>query len=157
MRVTSSTDSITAAYPELRFEPADEYCFDAAAETIYYDTNTLETPSGRLSLLHEIAHAQLAHFDFQSDFELFAMETRAWAKTRELAQAHGVKCTERFVAECLQTYADWVTHRATCPTCENFSLQEDPQTYKCFRCQTRWHIRTDAQNRIHRVRLEESQ
>jgi DNA-directed RNA polymerase subunit RPC12/RpoP len=152
MRV-NTTGEITAAYPQFRFESADEFCYDAAADVIYFDERTLESESGRLSLLHEIAHAELAHFDFQTDFELFAMETRAWARTRDLAHTYGVDCSEQFIIDCLTSYADWVTERATCPACENFSLQQDATTYRCFRCQTRWHIETDAKNRVRRVKL----
>ncbi len=152
MRVQSTGD-ITAAYPQFSFEAADEFCYDAAADVIYFDATTLETESGRLSLLHEIAHAELSHFDFQTDFELFAMETRAWARTRDLATSYGITCTDAFITGCLTSYADWVTERATCPACENFSLQQDSSTYRCFRCQTRWHIETDAKNRVRRVRL----
>lgn len=144
---------IMSRYPQQSFRAADEFCYDAADDIIYYDPARLDEAEGRLALLHELAHATLAHFDYDSDFELFAMETRAWAHTRELASSEKVPCDESYIDECLASYATWLAKRATCPTCDNFSLQIDKTTYRCFRCHTRWQVHTDRLDRIRRVRL----
>lgn len=155
MRVSQQTllDQVKNTYIDLQFETADEFLYDAADEIIYYDPESLENHDGQVALLHEIAHAELGHFHFTSDLELFALETQAWNKTASLCEVYAVPLSENYLQSCLQTYATWLTQRATCPACDNFSTQENALTYRCFLCHTRWQVKTDAQSRIKRVRL----
>ena len=104
-------------------------------------------------MLHEVAHAELNHFDYATDLELVVMECRAWQRTRQLARQHNVALDELYVADCLTGYSDWLTLRASCPDCQNFSLQADSTTYRCFRCQTSWRIRLDTLNRSHQEKI----
>ncbi len=143
-------------YPQYRFATASDFYFDAADETIFYNSKKIDSDDGKIALLHEIAHAELAHFDFATDFELFAMETRAWDYTRTLARQFKLPLAEDFVIDCLSTYANWLEKRSACPACDNFSLQTDRATYRCFRCQTRWQVHTDSLERVHRVRLSDN-
>lgn len=151
---SSKIEQIFAEFAHHEFMADSDFYFDAADDVIYYDASRLSTNLGALSLLHEIAHAELAHFDFRTDLELFAMETQAWAKTRELAQRHGIACSDRYIRSCLNTYSRWIDQRSTCPTCDNFSLQTDSSTYQCFSCQARWRIQETANTSIRRVRLD---
>lgn len=137
------------------FVDDDDFFFDAASESIYYDAAALQAPRGVISLLHEIAHAELAHFDYRTDLELFAMESQAWMKTRSLAEYYQVPCSDNFIQNCLASYGKWVEARSTCPTCTNFSLQENKTTYRCFSCQTRWHIAEGTEASIRRVKLDD--
>lgn len=157
MRVSPKNifSSIINDFSLYSFSSADEYYFDAACDTIYFDANTLYSTRGLVCLLHEIAHAELAHFDYRTDLELFAMESRAWIKTKKLAQTYGLPCNDRFIQRCLASYGRWVEARSTCPTCANFSLQSDKTTYQCFYCKTKWHIAEDAQASIRRVKIDE--
>jgi len=141
------------AYPELRFASGDEFLFDAADDIIYYVADAIDQLEGQLALLHEIAHAKLGHFHYASDFELFAMETQAWRLTRHLALTHDLIVPRGYIEDCLDTYNTWLTKRATCPACHNFSTQEDEVTYRCFMCDTRWRVTIDALERTRRVKL----
>jgi hypothetical protein len=142
-------------FASYKFVPSDDFYFDAACDTIYFDCAAISTPRGAICLLHEIAHAELAHFDYRTDLELFAMESQAWMKTKTLAEHYSLPCNDRFIQSCLAGYSRWVEARSTCPTCTNFSLQEDKTTYKCFFCQTKWHIAEEAQASIRRVKISE--
>lgn len=137
-----------------QFLESDDFYFDAASDCIYYDSASLAINRGVVSLLHEIAHAELAHFDYRTDFELFAMETQAWMKTRTLTHYYQVECSDNFIQNCLASYGKWVEARSTCPTCTNFSLQENKTTYHCFSCQTRWHIAEGTEASIRRIKLD---
>ena len=139
------------SYADYEFVESDEFLFDAADDIIYYSASDLDTLQGRVALLHEVAHAQLNHFDYSSDLELVLMECRAWQHTRQLAQAHDLAIDEVYVEDCLQGYADWLTERSTCPQCQNFSLQTPTGAYRCFRCQQSWHIVSDT---LHQTRQE---
>ena len=134
-------------YREHKFVESDEFLFDAADDIIYYSATELPTPQGKVALLHEVAHAQLNHFDYSSDLELVMMECRAWQRTRWLARRHNLSIDESYVADCLHGYADWLQERATCPQCRNFSLQTTRGIYQCFRCKQKWLITTDPFNR----------
>lgn len=137
------------------FVSSDDFYFDAACDTVYFDRAAISAPRGAICLLHEIAHAELAHFDYRTDLELFAMESQAWMKTKTLAEHYSLPCSDSFIQSCLASYGRWVEARSTCPTCTNFSLQEDKTTYKCFFCQTKWHIAEEAQASIRRVKIDE--
>ncbi len=154
MRVTQTLlERITNTYHELNFEPGDEFLYDAADEIIYYHEASLGRNEGQIALLHEIAHAQLGHFHYHTDLELFALETQAWHATKHLCAVHGVTLSEEYLRNCLSTYAHWLNNRASCPVCNNFSTQEDELTYRCFLCHARWQVKTDVQARIRKVRL----
>lgn len=145
---------LLTAYPEQTFRAGTDFMYDSADDIVYYIPQHLSKTHGQLALLHEIAHAQLGHFHYQTDFELFAMETKAWARTRALALKHALPITESYIDECLASYATWLTKRATCPLCGNFSLQTTQATYQCFRCQTRWRVGSDAVEGINQIMLE---
>ena len=142
--MSSQVVDLLAFYPNYQFEIGDDFLYDAAEDIIYYQVNSLNTNDGQIALLHEIAHAQLGHFHYASDFELFAMETQAWNRTRQLARQHNLPLSEDYVTDCLASYATWLHKRATCPTCSNFSLQMDELTYRCFLCDDRWQVKVDS-------------
>lgn len=149
-----ATHELLTAFPEQTFAAGNDFVYDSADDIVYYDSDNLHSDTGRLSLLHEIAHARLAHFHYTSDLELFIMETKAWALTRQLADQYAVAIDDDYIDDCLQSYANWLEQRATCPLCDNFSLQQGHSTYRCFRCGTRWRVYTDALERIRRQRID---
>lgn len=155
VRLRQVSQRIIQDFADYQFIESNDFYFDAASECIYFDPTCLTNSKGVVSLLHEIAHAELAHFDYRTDFELFAMESQAWMKTRTLAYRYRVICSERFIHQCLTSYGQWIEERSTCPTCTNFSLQEDKTTYRCFACQTRWHIAETAETSIRRIKISE--
>ena len=154
MRVQSTLlERVQDEYSDLNFERGDNFLYDAADEIIYYNDDLLEQNEGEIALLHEIAHAQLGHFHYHTDLELFALETQAWHATKTLCTKHSVTISEDYLHNCLETYAVWLNQRATCPLCNNFSTQENELTYRCFICHARWQVKTDVQARIRKIRL----
>lgn len=141
---------IIASYPEQRFLPAGYFAYDASEDVINYDPGLLGMADGKLALLHEISHAILGHFHYRFDFELYAMEMDAWNMTKSLAQKHKVRINEAYINECMDSYDEWLTKRGTCPRCNEFNIQNQPNQFSCLRCQTRWKVSEDIQSSIRR-------
>lgn len=147
-----SNVELLAAYPQHNFINSDEFLFDAADDIIYYSEPELSKQRGKVALLHEVAHAELGHFDYSTDIELVIMECRAWQRTRQLASQHDIRCDEHFIRDCLSGYSEWLEERASCPNCQSFSLQTH-DVYQCFRCQLRWRVRLNALDQTHKEKL----
>jgi len=91
------------------------------------------------TLLHEIAHAELNHYDFKLDIELLSLETQAWiyaAKT--LAPRYGVTLSHDFIEDNLDTYREWAHMRSICPDCTQNGVQQKTGTYQCLNCKCLW-------------------
>lgn len=141
---------LIAAYPEQRFLPSGYFAYDASEDVINYDPGQLGRTDGKLALLHEISHALLGHFHYRFDFELFAMEMDAWNMTKALARKHKVKINQSYIDECMDSYDQWLTKRGTCPKCNEFNIQNQPNRFCCHRCQTAWKVSEDIQSSIRR-------
>lgn len=131
---------IIADYSDLVFVENEYFAYDAAQEVVNFDTSEINTQIGKLSLLHEIAHAKLGHFQYGTDFELLLMEIDAWHLTRQLASRHKVKIDEVFIDQCIATYDNWLNARSTCPSCDTFCLELGPHVFHCFMCGTEWQV-----------------
>jgi len=143
-------------FDTLTYLPATYFAYDAAADVINYDDGRLEDANGRLCLLHETAHALLGHVSFEADIELFVMELRAWQKTRELAALFDVAIDQVFVTDCLASYEQWLTARATCPDCANFCLNKTMSTFACWRCGCQWRVNDRRDCAVRRWRIGDS-
>lgn len=143
---------IIAAHSQYRFLPAGFFSYDAADDVINYDPVRLKTLNGQVSLLHEISHCKLGHFHYQSDLELLMMEVAAWHYTRTLAREHGIEIDEEYIQDCVDSYDNWVEKRGTCPSCQNFCIEQDSK-YTCFVCNTRWQVSPEPQQRIIRRKI----
>lgn len=139
---------IIAHFPGIHFIESSYFAYDAAEDEIHYDSVRLNSAIGRLSLLHEISHYLLGHFHYNFDIELLMMEVAAWDKTRELAQQLSVTADEHYIADCIDSYDNWLTKRATCPVCHNFCLQQNETEFRCFVCDTRWRVSNRADARV---------
>ena len=95
---------------------------------------------GVWALLHEIAHAQLEHKKYGTDFSLLKLETQAWSLAKQISIRYNVTIDEDYVQDCLDTYRDWLHKRAKCPTCGVVSLQRKDLIYQCFNCSTNWQV-----------------
>lgn len=124
------------------------------SRTITYDERRLKTNNGKAALLHEIGHARMGHRIYKYDMELLRMEMEAWDIARQLAPAHGVTIDEEHVARTIATYDEWLTKRATCPDCENFSLQKGRDLYGCFACGSIWNVNWRKDRRVMRTVVE---
>lgn len=110
----------------------------------------MKSVNGKIALLHEIGHAKLGHKSYKYDMELLRMEMEAWDVVRQLAPNFGLVVDEKHIARCIETYDDWLSKRATCPDCQNFSLQNDRDIYKCFACGSKWVVNWRKDRRVTR-------
>ncbi len=88
-----------------------------------------------LQLLHEIGHGLLGHRTFRTDVERVKMECAAWEKARELAQKYKIYYDEDFVEDELDTYREWLHHRARCKKCGATRYQDAKGRYRCPMCE----------------------
>ncbi len=142
---------IIRSFDELTFLPSGYFAYDAASETINYDPDELNQALGRLSLVHEISHAVLNHFNYSYDIELLLMEIEAWYKTRELCEKIGLEVNEDYITDCIESYDTWLTARSTCPKCSNFCFQEAPNQFRCFLCGCQWKVNDRKDCRVVRT------
>ena len=126
-------------FPDFKFTPGPQENWSPGNHTITY--NQAE-PLHKLKcgILHELAHAQLDHHDYQSDFELMKMESEAWELAARLGRKYSVRISDDHIQNCLDTYRDWLHRRSTCPNCGLHVLQADATNYHCFNCQTTWKV-----------------
>ncbi len=91
-------------------------------------------------VLHELAHAQLGHRNYHSDFELIKLESLAWELAAEIGRKYKVEIDDEHIQNCLDTYRDWLHARSLCPSCGMHVLQKDPHHYRCFNCGAQWRV-----------------
>lgn len=121
------------------------------SRSITYDSRRVKTPNGKIALLHEIGHAVLGHKIYKYDMELIKMEMDAWDFVRENAERYSLHIDEEHIARCIETYDEWLSKRATCPDCNNFSLQKDRNQYSCFACGSKWTVNWRKDRRVKRT------
>jgi hypothetical protein len=136
-------------YPAFKFEPGKQEHWSPKDSTITCDPKQPPVKL-RYGLLHELAHAILAHSTYRSDFELLQLESKAWDLAAKIGHKYGVSIDEEHIQRCLDTYRDWLHARSTCPTCGTHVLQQDANTYHCFNCQTNWRVSADRFVRSYR-------
>lgn len=138
-------------FKDLTFVAGQYFMWSPYHRTITYDSRRIKTNNGKLALLHEIAHARLGHRIYKYDMELINMEMDAWDVTRQMAPQFGLAIDEDHIARCIDTYDNWLTKRATCPDCNNFSLQKARDTYGCFSCGAKWRVNWRKDRRVKRT------
>jgi hypothetical protein len=131
-------DTLSAMYPQLQFCVADRFYWSPKSQQIFYKPSP-EAVNG-WKLLHEVGHALLEHTSYNSDLELLELEVAAWEKAQQLAYELKINIEANYIQDCLDTYRDWLHKRSTCPTCDILSLQEAPEQYHCFNCDTWWRV-----------------
>lgn len=126
-------------YPQFKFVPGSREHWSPKTKTITY-SQAEPVDQLRYGLLHELAHAQLGHANYQSDFELLKLEAEAWQLAAKVGRQYGVKINDEHIQNCLDTYRDWLHRRSGCPICGVHALQADATTYDCFNCGNRWQV-----------------
>ncbi|HVE80995.1 MAG TPA: hypothetical protein VNA68_02560 [Candidatus Dormibacteraeota bacterium] len=144
-------DLIKQYEDQFNFIPGGFFMWSPYDKTIMYDQRRIKTQGGRLGLLHEICHGLLNHKIYKYDIELINMEMDAWELTRKLAGQYGIKVNEAHIASCIDTYDTWLSRRATCPDCKNFSLQKGRDSYGCFVCGSEWTVNWRKDRRVKRT------
>lgn len=125
-------------FPRLEFVSGSQFKWSPADKTIIY--TDVSSEQSVWALFHELAHALLGHRSYMTDIELLFMEVAAWDKAKTIAKSYGHAIDEEHIQDCLDTYRDWLDQRSTCPACANKSLQQTPEEYRCFNCQTVWGV-----------------
>lgn len=133
-----SPSTLIESFPGLSFVEAEECRWSPSEQTIYYDPYD---PYITERLLHEIAHATLAHTDYERDIELIAIERDAWARARTvLAPLFSTSISSDLVENDLDTYRNWLHARSTCPQCSSNGIQTSEREYTCITCRTVWRV-----------------
>ena len=143
-------------FPEISFLEGESFIWSPKTKTISYSTHQQPDNQGVWSLLHEIAHAELGHANYNTDFSLLRIETDAWTKAEKIASNYNIVIDPNHIQDCLDTYRDWLHKRAKCPTCSVVSIQRKDLTYQCFNCTTLWKVPRSPICRIRRqvVKIE---
>ncbi len=141
-------------FPQFKFQPGRFNMWSPHTHTIYFDTRRIKSDSGKAGLLHEIGHGLLGHRLYKYDMELLKMEMEAWDVVRQLGPKYGITIDEKHIARCISTYDNWLSKRATCPDCNNFSLQKDRCTFGCFACGSKWKVNERKDRRVTRKILD---
>lgn len=147
-------ETIIGDFPQFEFVPATFFMWSPHDQAIFYDTERMQANDGLMALLHEIGHATLGHRIYKFDMELIKMELDAWDVARQLAPRYDVAIDEEHVAMVVGTYDEWLTKRATCPDCANFSLQKGRDEYSCFDCGAVWQVNWRKDRRVTRYVIE---
>lgn len=143
-------DAIITDFPQFTFVAGKGFMWSPHTKSIIYDARRKDFNNGKIALLHEIGHALLGHRLYKYDMELMRMEMDAWDMARTLAQRYGVPIDEEHIAHTIATYDAWLTKRATCPDCQNFSLQKGRDEYGCFACGSVWQVNWRKDRRVTR-------
>jgi hypothetical protein len=139
-------------FPDYTFVAGRFFMWSPRSATITYDPKRLKTNSGKIGLLHEIGHATLGHVRYPKyDMELLGMEMDAWDFVRQHAASYGLNIDEAHIKRCIASYDYWLSKRATCPDCNNFSLQKDRSNFACFICGAGWRVNNDMLRRVKRT------
>jgi hypothetical protein len=150
-------EAITQDFQQFEFIPAKFFMWSPHDNAIFYDQRRVKANDGLMALLHEIGHASLGHRIYKFDMELIQMELDAWDVARVLAPKYGVSIDEEHVTMVVGTYDEWLTKRATCPDCQNFSLQRGRDEYGCFDCGAIWQVNWRKDRRVTRYIIERYQ
>ena len=137
--VAIKIQQIKDQFLEYDFQEQSYYGFDSNKKKVYFIAKTDQEPENPLLLIHELAHAELGHLDYQSDLELVLIEIKAWDKARAICQDIEVEYDPRLRDACIQTYIDWYKLRGTCPNCDTLCINKH-QKYNCYQCLTSWEV-----------------
>jgi hypothetical protein len=143
-------DRVIADFPQFDFIAGKGFMWSPHTKSIVYDARRRESNDGKIALIHEIGHALLGHRLYKYDMELIRMEMDAWDIVRRLAPRYDLRIDESHIAHCIATYDAWLTKRATCPDCQNFSLQKGRDEYGCFACGSVWQVNWRKDRRVTR-------
>lgn len=131
-------ERIATTFPHLTFVAGDEFRWSPSEQKIYFDE--CDTWSSE-RLLHEIAHAELKHRNYERDIELIALERDAWQYAKsQLAPRFDFVIDSNVIEDDLDTYRDWLHARSTCPACKATGIQTNTKEYTCVFCRTVWTV-----------------
>lgn len=129
--------------PKASFEEHDSFYWSPETQVVAFKAADLEYDEGIWCLLHETAHAQLAHTNYETDFALLTLEVAAWEEAKILGKQLDITIDNEHIQDCLDTYRDWLHRRSTCPACGTVGLQQSPTNYRCHNCNDEWSVTSE--------------
>jgi len=142
---------LTKEFPGLKFAADRIFMWSPSLQTVFFDTRRINSAGGKIALLHEIGHATLGHTTYKYDMQLLGMEMDAWDFVRQNAPKFKLVIDESHIAKCIEGYDHWLSKRATCPDCANFSLQRSHNDFMCFACGSTWQVNRRLDRRVKRT------
>ena len=118
-------------YPQFSFKSGKKFKF-RPKKTIFYVS---KSPNFKPLLLHELSHALLGHFSFETSLERLQIERDAWQKTSELCALYSIPFSEDFFAEELDSYRDWLHKKTLCRVCGLSCIELSSTSLYCPKCQ----------------------
>ncbi len=115
---------IKTDFPSLNFVSGARFSFRPPKTIVYNDGEPL-------LFLHEIGHALIGLYDFNTEVERLKIEVLAWEKARELAPVYGVKIDEELIQRELDTYREWLHQKSRCPSCGLTRFQTPDGIWHC--------------------------
>ncbi len=136
-------------FTSVKFQKANKDYWSARTQTVFYNP-ALPYKQAVFGLLHELAHSQLDHQKYKTDFELLRMEAAAWKLAEKIGQNYGIAIDDSYMQKCLDSYRDWLYMRSHCPSCSSQGNQIDSKTYRCLNCSIQWKITANRFSRPYR-------
>lgn len=136
--MNSLLQALRTDFPGISFVAGNEFYWSCDNNTVHFDD---KEPNASFLLLHELAHAQLKHSQYERDIELIKMERDAWDyATSDIAGNYKIKIPTDLVGTTLDTYRDWLHYRSICPHCSAIGYQIKKEIYSCPTCQQTWRV-----------------
>jgi hypothetical protein len=148
----SLLEQIGADFPKYTFLQGSNFRWSPDQQLITYAA--IETPEDAWTLLHELAHADLGHTDFELDIHLIQHEVAAWEHAKiALAPRYTISIPDGHIQDHLDSYREWLHKRSTCPECGQNGLQTTQNTYSCTNCRCLWRVNDARMCRLRRSKL----
>ena len=140
LSIQSILPELKKDYPQVSFKAGEAFVWSPSNKQITYTTHQINAEHGAWAILHELAHYELEHTKYSTDFELLKMEAAAWTRAKKIAKKYNVKIDNDHIQDCLDTYRDWLHTKAKCPNCQVISTQRKDLHYQCFNCNAVWTV-----------------
>jgi hypothetical protein len=150
--ITKIAAKLHQDFPSYTFVKGDIFGWSPSHKQISHPLIAAE--SDIWTLLHEIAHAELGHHDYQLDIELIDQETAAWEYARAvLAPRFDQQIQDPHIQDHLDSYRIWIHQRSRCPECDQNGFQTTQNTYSCNNCRCSWRVNDARGCALRRIRL----
>lgn len=124
-------EKLRGDFPFLRFVSGKRFLF-RPPRTVVVPADFSDEEN--LLLLHEVGHALIGLFDFDTEVERLKIEVLAWEKARELCGLYGVMVDDELIERELDTYRDWLHQKSRCPKCGLTRFQTPDSIWHCSKC-----------------------
>ena len=126
---------VKSDYPRLRFVSGKRFAFRPQRTVVIpRDLDRSGSGSDSLLLLHEVGHALIQQWNFDTEIERLKIEVLAWEKAKELAAIYGIRIDENLIQEELDTYRDFLHQKSRCPLCGLTRFQTPDGVFRCPKC-----------------------